>query len=109
MNLVPFAIAAVVYYLWTTTTPPLKPGEKSFTLYYWNKCGHCTRMMPDFNKLGSSVGGVKIRKVEASQNNEKEVRGFPTMVFRDGEGGEEIYTGGRSHKEIRDYILSMTK
>jgi len=66
-------------------------------------------MMPDFERLGRSVGGVKIRKVEAAQNKEKQVRGFPTMIFRDKEGNESVYDGGRTYNEIRDYILSQSK
>jgi thiol-disulfide isomerase/thioredoxin len=109
MNFLPLAVIAVAYYALATGTEPLKPGEESFTLYYWNKCSHCRRMMPEFDRLGRSVGGVKIRKVESAQNKEKNVRGFPTMVFRDKEGNESLYEGERTHSAIRDYILSQSK
>lgn len=109
MNLLPIAVFVVAYYLWTTTTTPLTPGEKSFTLYYMASCGYCRRMMPEFNKLGSSVNGVVIRKVEASRNDEMDVDGFPTMVYRDGQGGVTIYKGARTYKEIRDYIRNNTQ
>lgn len=104
MNVLPVAILAVAFYVWTTYTEPLKSGEQSFTLYYWNKCSHCKKMMPEFDRLGRWVGEVKIRKVEASQNKEVNVRGFPTMIFRDAEGTEFVYDGERSYRALKEYI-----
>jgi hypothetical protein len=87
------AVLVAGYFMFSQS--PLNPNEKSFTLYYWSNCSHCKRMMPDFNKLGLSVNGAKIRKVERSFNTEYQVSSFPTIVYRDGNGGLEIYDGGR--------------
>ena len=88
------------------TADPLVPGEPSFTLYWWKKCGHCTKFMPEFIKLGHSVKGIKIRQVEASLNNEHKVDSFPTMVYRDADGNEEEYQGERSAAAISNFLRS---
>jgi len=106
MNLLPLVLVIVGYYAlnYNIKGQPLVAGEESFTLYYWNKCSHCKKMMPEFNRLGSYVGTVRIRKVEASENNEMMVRGYPTMIFRDAEGNEYTYDGARSYSALKDYI-----
>lgn len=104
MNVLTLAIVAVAYYVWTTAPDPLPSDVASFTLYYWNKCSHCKKMMPEFNRLGKWMGEVKIRKVEASQNKEARVSAYPTIIFRDVEGNEYVYDGDRSYQAFRDYI-----
>jgi thiol-disulfide isomerase/thioredoxin len=99
------AIVIAAYYFMNVPSP-LGNGP-SFTLYYWNSCGHCKAMMPAWNSLGSSVIGVTIRKVErAFINNEYNVNGFPTIVFRDGKGGVEEYRGGRDRNSLIDFLIS---
>lgn len=93
----------VAYYIWNTPAP-LQPGQKSFTLYWWSKCGHCHTFMPTFDSLNG--GNIKLRKVEASQNQEYDVQSFPTMVFRDANGSVEKYEGGRSLSEINRFLMS---
>ena len=113
MNLLPLVLVAVGYYALNYNKKnkgsPLVAGEESFTFYYWNKCGHCKKMMPEINRLGSYVGTVRIRKVEASENNEMQVRGYPTMIFRDAEGNEYTYDGARSYSALKEYIRGATK
>lgn len=104
MNVFPFVIVAVAYYFWSSAPEPLTSGVASFTLYYWDKCSHCKKMMPEFNRLGQWIGEVKIRKVEASQNKEANVRAYPTIIFRDVEGNQYTYDGERSYKAFRDYL-----
>ena len=39
------------------------------TLFHWNKCGHCKKMMPEWNKFQSSYKGkLKIKKIEQGDN-----------------------------------------
>jgi thiol-disulfide isomerase/thioredoxin len=109
MTLWPLAVIGVAWYVWSGYNEPLVPGQQSFTLYYWNKCGHCQKMMPTFNKLGSMIGDVKIRKVEASENVEKNISAYPTMVFRGKDGKETVYDGERSYDAIRTFILSSSQ
>lgn len=102
-----FVLTAVLvagYFMFSQS--PLKPNEKSFTLYHWSNCSHCRKMMPDFNKLGWSMNGIKIRKVERSFNNEYNVSSFPTMIYRDGNGGLDLYDGGRDYASMAMYLNS---
>ena len=96
--------AAVLLYYIYKVQPPLKPGEKSFTLYYWNKCGHCKAMMPAWNALPKT--DITIRKVEASENKEYETNSYPTMVYRDGTGDEELYNGPRDLESLTSFLHS---
>jgi thiol-disulfide isomerase/thioredoxin len=93
----------VAYYIWNTPAP-LQPGQKSLTLYWWSKCGHCHTFMPTFNSLNG--GNVKLRKVESSQNQEYEVNSFPTLIYRDERGVTEKYEGGRSLSELNRFLMS---
>jgi hypothetical protein len=93
---------AVSYMLFGTF--PLIPNEKSFTLYYWSNCGYCKTMMPDYNSLGSYYKGIRIRKIEKSFNFEYPVSGFPTMIYRDGNGVTEKYDGGRDRQSIMLFL-----
>jgi len=60
--------------------------------------------MPTFDRLNG--GNIKLRKVEASQNQEYEVHSYPTMIFRDANGTIEKYEGGRSLSEINSFLMS---
>ena len=62
--------------------------------------------MPEWRKLGWSVNGISIRAVEASNNNELRVDGFPTMVYRDGRGNMENYAGERNALAITQFLMS---
>jgi hypothetical protein len=104
MNYPALLIGAVVLYFFLNTPSPLNQSEKSFTLYWWNKCPHCTSFMPEWRMLGWSVNGITIRSVESSQNNELKVQGFPTMVYRDGRGNMETYSGARNSVAIIQYL-----
>jgi hypothetical protein len=95
-----------VLYFFLNMPSALEPNKKTFTLYWWNKCGHCTKFMPEWRMLGWSVNGISIRSIEASQNNELKVQGFPTMVYRDGKGNMETYTGERSARAITQYLMT---
>ena len=104
--ILPLTALAVGYYLYTKQ-PSLESlrDEPSLTLYYWSSCGHCRAMMPDWNSLGSRVGRVHIRKVEANSNNELEVDSFPTIIYREGRTMER-FSGGRSHAALMQYLQS---
>lgn len=85
--------------VWYFTTP-----QKSLTLYYANWCPHCKELFPIFETL--QVDGVKIRKIGEKFNFEYRVKGFPTIVYRDGSVIEE-YRGARSYDAISQYLESF--
>lgn len=89
-------LLGLAYWWFTGATPKLERGQPSFTLYYLNGCGHCTAMMPEWLSLGNSFEGIAIRRVEASANMEYLTNSFPTIVWRDGFGIEQVYSGERS-------------
>lgn len=104
LTLIPFGIVAAAWW-WSQRLTPLRPGERSFTFYYWKKCGHCRAMYPEMRRLGSAVGNIAIRWVEDSVNDELEVRSFPTLIYRDSSGAMQTYEGQRNAAAIRAYLL----
>jgi thiol-disulfide isomerase/thioredoxin len=104
MEYVPIVIIGSVL-MYCITKPPALPTDKpSFTFYYWSKCGHCRKMMPEFKSLRSS--SIVLRSVEAGSNQELEVHSFPTIVYRDGKGSLEVYGGLRTKEAMSDFLDS---
>ena len=106
--LIPLTVAAVALYLMPRKTPPLRDGEKSLTFYYMNGCPHCKRMYPDVRALGSKYRGVVIRWVEANSNDEADIDGFPTLIYRDGAGKQLMYDGPRTAAALKNFINHQT-
>lgn len=102
--ILPLAVVGVGYYIYNMT-PSLESlkGDASFTLYHWSKCGHCKAMMPEFDSLGRWFEAIRIRKVEASENNEYSVEAFPKLIYRKGAFIEE-YTGARTASAMKAYL-----
>ena len=99
-------VAGALIYYYVSSTPVLDMNRPSLTLYYASWCPHCTKMMPDWNALGSNVNGVAIRKLEQKQNTEYEVAGYPTIIYRDGNGGMEKYEGQRNTSAFMAFLQS---
>lgn len=80
-------------------------------LFYAPWCGHCKKMMPEWEKLGDNVGSVKVLKVNSDENQELAqkhgVSGYPTiMYFKEGmsNGNGEVYEGEREANTLRNWI-----
>ena len=63
---------------------PFAGSGKTFTLFHWNKCGHCKKMMPEWAKLKSQYkGNIKLADYESESNpaimKQNKVEGFPTI------------------------------
>ena len=76
-------------------------GGKEFVLYHMNGCGHCKKMMPEWDKFSSSYkGGLKVRKVERGEAPDDikkyGIQGFPTLVLVDGGEKVKAYQGART-------------
>ena len=69
--------------------------QKSLTLYYADWCPHCHDMMPEWKKLGKTHKGIKIQTIEQKQSKRKDITGFPTIMFSDGQR-ETKYEGPRT-------------
>jgi thioredoxin-related protein len=66
-------------------------------------------MMPDWEKLGSKVGNIKISKTEQSEDpglmKKYKVQGYPTMVLLDADGNLlETYGGDRTYSAFMEYL-----
>jgi len=77
-----------------------KPN-RSLTLYYADWCPHCKTLIPILKKL--KFPGVVIRMLEEQENNEFEVKGYPTIVYRSG-STMEMYNGPRTKSGIVSYL-----
>jgi protein disulfide-isomerase-like protein len=92
-------------------TGSMDSSSPEAVLFYAPWCGHCKKMMPEWDSLGSSVGNVSVKKVDCDQNSEAAsahgVQGFPTiMYFENGMSGGngEGYDGERSATALRNWI-----
>lgn len=113
MNVLPVVAVGVAYYMWSMgsgsgsgsgSAPPLVEGQKSFTLYY-------EESMPEFDKLGSKVGDVVIRKVKAGSKEATDLglRGFPSLVYRTAEGKFRLFDllNERSYDVFKQFLKDM--
>ncbi|TRY73095.1 hypothetical protein TCAL_00905 [Tigriopus californicus] len=78
--------------------------------FYAPWCGHCKKLEPEYSKAAKKLkdDGIPLAKVDASKESElaKEymVQGFPTLtLFRNGVKIED-YDGGRTAKDIIEYM-----
>ena len=86
---------------------------KEFTLFYWKDCGHCKKMMPEWDKF-SKQGGIKTRKIEVSQDEDfmrkHDVSSFPTILLLD-KSGKKVgeYKGERDASGFAEYAAKVQK
>ena len=86
-----------------------KEGKK-FILFHWEKCGHCKKMMPEWNKFESSYNGsVNVGKVEKDEDpaliEKMGVKGYPTIMMLD-ENNNKIadYSGERTASAFMEFV-----
>jgi len=83
---------------------------KEFTLFYWEDCGHCKKMMPEWDKFmkSNSNKGVKVNKVEKDENpslmNKMGVEGFPTILLTKNGSVIQPYDGERTAEAFQSFI-----
>lgn len=85
---------------------------KKFVLFHWKKCGHCKKMMPEWEKFESMYNGnIGIGRVEKDESpkfvEQMGVKGFPTMILLD-ENDKKIkdYSGERNAEEFVNFVKS---
>ena len=105
-------IAAIIAFNLLCKTKEGFSGQKELVLVHMNGCGHCKKMMPDWEKCkAENDTGIKMRAVEMSEGDGPElckkhnIKGFPTMILLD-ESGEKItnYDGERTTKDILNFL-----
>jgi len=86
--------------------------QNAFLFFMAPWCGHCTKMAPDWEKLGkhfSDTPNVVIGKIDCTQAesicSEYGARGYPTLKYVKG-GRTEDYNGGRSFSDLKRHVES---
>ena len=86
--------------------------------FYAPWCGHCKRLLPEWNKAATKLKGkVKIAKLDCTVNkkmaSEYKIDGYPTVkVFGTGKGKGKVveeYSGTRKEDGIVQYALDKLK
>jgi len=84
-------------------------GKAALVKYYAPWCGHCKTLAPVYEELAQKFSGqdVIIAEIDATANYvEAAIQGFPTLIWYDGKGGEEVYEGGRTLADLSSFVSS---
>jgi len=86
-------------------------GEPAFVEFFAPWCGHCKSLAPEYEKVATAFAKlpVKVASVDADKHKDLGSRfgvsGFPTLkYFAAGSLEGEAYNGGRTAKDIVDFI-----
>ena len=84
---------------------------KELVYFYMNGCGHCKNFSPTWDQFASGYSGnLKVRKVERSDAGSEldtyQVKGFPTVLLLDGNGGKKEFQGDRTIQGLESFIQS---
>lgn len=93
----------------------LKKYEKfedgvSVTFYYMDGCGWCEKFKPEWEKFKKLVpSSVAVKEVEAqkmSEDQQKKIRGFPTIVLS--KNGKDVdYEGDRTATDLLAKVSAL--
>ena len=100
---------SVNFTLWKKVEPEGNSNGKSMVLFYWKDCGHCKRMMPEWDKLQQQHGtSLEIKKVEKDEDKalmeKHNIASFPTILLLDRNGNKiKQYEGERTSMAMRKF------
>uniref|UniRef100_A0A0N5C8B5 Thioredoxin domain-containing protein n=1 Tax=Strongyloides papillosus TaxID=174720 RepID=A0A0N5C8B5_STREA len=86
-----------------------------FVAFYAPWCGHCKRLMPNWEHLAHAVAdkeiNVRIGKIDCTRfsnvGNTLKIQGYPTIIFF--KNGVEIhYEGERTNEKMLDFVLKSS-
>lgn len=88
-------------------------GKKTIVLYYLPGCGHCHRMMPEWNKFAKKHKGhprITARKINCEKNPKKAqehgIEGYPTiLLFKDGK--KHVFSGERTARAFEHFARNL--
>ena len=97
-----------------TFTPFVKSVSKGvLVMFHAPWCGHCKRLMPDFDQLANDVFSEKeiaVAKVDAVSYPglaaTHKVDGYPTLIFFDKTLKRTEYSGSRSLEDLKKFVYS---
>ncbi len=84
-------------------------GRKSLLLLHMEGCGHCEKLMPEWDKFDKMNNTSIITKAVEKDDDRALVKrygveGFPTILLLDSNGKKlDTYTGPRNAKGLLDY------
>tara|TARA_B110000902_G_C13730473_1_gene368742 strand:- start:66 stop:464 length:399 start_codon:yes stop_codon:yes gene_type:complete len=88
-------------------------GQKTLLLCHMNGCGHCDKLMPDWDKFArENKTDILTKKVEANEDTslmkKHQVEGFPTILLL-GSNGEKLdtYDGDRTKDGLLSYLQKL--
>ena len=89
------------------------PNKKYFIMLHVSWCPHCTDALPQFKEAEQQVKNdknlktINMQEYECEENPELkgQAEGFPTMFYVENKQKEQ-YNGGRSTKDIMNFIKS---
>ena len=86
-------------------------NPKEFVYFYWKDCGHCKAFSPIWDEFSQKYNGsIKLRKVEKDDMGAKEelekykIRGFPTIMLLDDNGGHKDFDGDRTVDSLMQFL-----
>lgn len=98
-------------------TEGFEGAGKELYIVKMEKCGHCVKAMPEFNKLVSASpvkladgSSVAIRMLDSNKDktmvDSLSVRGFPTILYMDG-GKRMEYDGERTYDGVMGFLQGL--
>lgn len=102
----------VIIYLFNvnSTEEGFNKNKPSIILYYAPWCGHCKKMMPEWEKLTAKMNSViNVLKVNCDEEAEKAqqegIQSFPTIImYKDNK--KIAYKGERTVQALEQFISS---
>ena len=82
-------------------------------LYYASWCGYSRIFLPEWQKFeqwaAANAKQLKVTSIRCESGNEeqctqKNIRGYPTVVFYPKEGTEAVYNGERTAEKLTDFV-----
>lgn len=101
---------AVIYFAYTIIIKPktsiegLANGGKTLVMFHMNGCGHCVKLMPEWNAFekenNTGILTKKMERGEAGDLLEKHnISGFPTILLLDHKNNKVADYGGERTKK----------
>ena len=82
-------------------------GKAALVKYYAPWCGHCKSLEPIYEELAANFADkdIVVAKVDATANYvEAQISGYPTLIYYDGQGGEEKYEDARTLEALTEFL-----